>query len=243
MPFTPVNHYPDGDALKQFLLGLSVLAITAAVGGMDTDGAAAAAADDWERQTRWLPFLSPGQSETRTFDPPADSPILFLSAGLLSLSRITVNVVGGSAGVPLAWGRDFRLLPQNAPAQSKPYEMVEFLSGGYRADAWQAGFAGIGYGFSPLAGAYGQAGSMQITGEWGRVPAVPADVAQAVLRMGALQLAPELAAAISGGLVERKDGDETERFAVGSTSAMSTQMAAWERTRERALARWTRPTY
>lgn len=243
MPFTPVDNYPDGAALKQFLLGLSVPAITATLGSLDTDGAAAAAADDWERQTRWLPFLSSGLSETRSFDPPVDSPILFLSAGLLSLTRITVNVVGGSAGVPLVAGRDFRLLPQNAPAQSKPSEIVEFLSGGYPAGAWQAGFAGIGYGFSPLAGAYGQAGSVQITGEWGRVLAVPADAQQAVLRMGALLLAPEMAAAISKGLVERKAGDETERFAAGSVSALSTQMAAWEGVRERALARWTRPSY
>ena len=108
--------YPTGEELRNWLTGAGMLdtPISQAASLIDYEGAVAAAVLRWERDTGYSPFL--GVSQTRTFDPPGPergipgyfAPLpgsisgrglggiggsnkLFVRAGLLALTTLTVN--------------------------------------------------------------------------------------------------------------------------------------------------------
>lgn len=229
--------YPDETALADFLSGLPLPGMAEAAAALDLAGFAAAAADQWEDETGWFPFLADGADSARVFDPPSDSRLLPLAAGLLSLTSLTVGWTGTGTGTAQTAGRQFRLLPQNADARKRPFDAVEWVNG------WFYGYSAAGQGqtlgFGTMANiGNGLAGSIRIVGKWGRQTTLTDDVYQAVLRLGALLAAPSLSALIGGGLVERVAGDERERYS--DKGALAVQIGEWQAVGDRAIDRYRR---
>lgn len=91
----------------------------------DLDALSKAAATAWERVTGWIPFLSSGTDAARTFIvqprrtdnylPRWASRRLFLQAGILSVTSITVN------GTALTQGEDWDFLPRTGAEMAPPY--------------------------------------------------------------------------------------------------------------------------
>lgn len=206
--------YPDNDDLNEFLAAAGFADRSGQdFAGLDLPNKIQAAIDAWEQGSEWLPFLSPGVVQTRLFDPPgpparrgdAFSSLrgggtrLFIGAGLLALSSVAV------AGAEYVQGVQFVLRPDNAALKGKPYTFIEFL-------------------VPPLA----RMGDVAVAGVWGYSLSVPAQVWTAILAQAAALCAPQLALLVSRGLVERKSGDEMEKFAVSGLTPIAAERRMWE---------------
>lgn len=214
----PYPTYPLADDLQAFL-GTPGLDIPPT---LDLASKVESAIDEWEERTGWGPYLSTGQPEMRLFDPPCHSKSLYLQSGLLSLTSLKVGVVpraDGSyapgSGTLLINNRNFYAHPKNAAVRGLVATEIEFLS--------------------PVRGV---PQSIAITGVWGRVLQVPGDVWQAVLQKAAALCAPELAVGISGGVYERREGDEMVRFGGSADGGpLAQQIALWESNFDRLAGR------
>ena len=183
-----------------------------------------AAAEAWEQQVEWLPFLSPGTVQTRVFDPPGPPARrgdsfsslrggggrLFFGAGLLALSSVAV------AGAEYLPSRQFVLRPDNAPLKGKPYTWIEFL-------------------VPPLA----RMSDIAVTGVWGYSLSCPAQAWTAILAYAAALCVPELAILISGGLYKIDD----VQFSGSGLSPLSAEHALWMRQFAQAAEDLRRPQW
>ena len=182
--------YPTNTNLETLLTSLGIPAPS----GLDTSSIIAQAIFAWEQGTGYVPFIS--TNATRYYDPPGftdsfynnvkgGTRLLKLDCGLLTLTSLTIG------GVTKTAGTDFQLMPYNNPAMSKPYEWIKFAA--------------------PV---YGQAKSVVVVGDWGRVSTVVAGdaVFQAVLTI-ALGFSMGIAGfKISGGSILWEEGDVKEEF-------------------------------
>jgi len=224
---------PGSADLQRFLIasGLFSNPPTAAQKYMDLRGAMDAAKEEFERLTGYLPFLSSGEQETRTFDGP-ESSILQLRAGLLSLTSLVINTVTYTEN------SQFVLQPTDAPGRRLPYTYVDFGSG------WQSGGYGLGSDFASGFGAGSAVGlgyvgggrrAISITGVWGYCATLPADVKQALISFGAARVAPRLMHSVTGGLKQQKVGNDSwtwgENFFGG-------QMSAWDAEFQEAVRKY-----
>ena len=139
---------------------------------------------------------------------------LFFGAGLLTPSAVSVAGVAYDAGV------QYVLRPDNASLKGRPYTSLEFL-------------------VPPLA----RMGDVAVSGVWGYCLACPARVRGAVLAKAAALCAPQLALLISRGLVERKAGDEAERFSASGVTPIAAERRMWEAEFDRAVLDLGRQEY
>jgi len=214
---TPLHTtYPAVADAWQYLQGLGFRSYggAAAVSDIVYNGLGskcAAASALFEQQSQWTPYLSSGQDEDCFYDPPFETRTILLNTGLLLLTSLSTGWAPGASGFVQTLGQGFRLVPQNAAHQGRAFEAVEFLSGGY------GGAGGIGYPFGANnfgwgGGPYGMAGSVKITGRWGRVLAPPDDVWQAVLEKAVLMSLPALHMALGQRLIEFSEGGVSEKY-------------------------------
>jgi hypothetical protein len=155
--------------------------------------ALAAAQSEIEQRTGWRPFYATTQTRYYTLDSDRE---LFLDAGLLTCTSVTID---GSAQVK---NTDFWLMPENAdlcvPAQ--PWTLIEF--GAERTSARRG---------------------CVIVGSWGRAASMPDDVLLAQLCRAASLVAPQVASKVSGGALEWREGDVTEKH-----GGLAKDAEAWE---------------
>jgi hypothetical protein len=215
MPDRP--NYPDAEALKSYAGSMGLMAVKTQPLAAEWAGqAAGAAAAEWERKAGWRPFLAPTDAEgnpvetTRYFDPPTDTRFIGLNAGLLTLTSLATGATTSTPGTVRPVDAFFRLLPQNAPAMGRPFDCVEFLSSGY-SGSYGPGFGPGGFGYFGF-GPYGRAGSVAVTGAWGRQLLLSDDVYRAVLALGLITALPELATLRRKGLVSWTEGGVTENY-------------------------------
>lgn len=197
--------YPTADNLSDFLTDAGLLASITLTATSLTD-AANAAAQRWERETGYVPFLA--RAESRRFDPPGPErgPVgiytglnnvggsrkLFLDGGLLSVTALQVNVTDLPLLVPpttYVLNQDFFLRPAIAQDEQRPYSWIEFR-----------------------VPQYGNPRSIQVSGEFGFCRELPPDAWGAILRAGALELLPSVAQRIHGGASSWAVGTEREQL-------------------------------
>lgn len=194
---------------------------------LDPAGKVQAAIDAWEEAADWLPFLSPGVVQTRTFDPPGPparrggfsslrggGTRLFLGAGLLTPPVVTV------AGVQYEAGFQYLMRPDNAPLKGKPYTWIEFL-----------------------VAVQGRAGDIAVSGVWGYSLSVPAQAWTAILAQSTALCAPQLALLVSRGVIERKAGDEMEKYSAAGVTPLSAERGMWEAQFAEAVLDLRRPEW
>lgn len=218
--------YPSGSDVELFLAGAGMLPTDAtqlAAVRMQCTGWAEAAAEDWEHDTGWEPYLAGSADTTRMFtprdvlEPRNEPPMLDLKGGLLSATTITVDVQPGNPGVQLTEGSDFWLKPDNAPAKGRPYTWVEF----WRVPGWA--YFGLG----------ADQRSIVIVGKWGYTASVDAHVRQALLCHAASNAAPMLAAARTGGMQKWSEADTSEAYSDNPFGAMQ---EVWQREYDKAVS-------
>ena len=198
-------YYPRQEHLELFLrsTGLPALQNDVARSLLDLNTQIGAAIEEWERRTKWVPFLATDQ--TRFFDPPGanrgqggvgfgglggigggslgGSNLLFLEAGLLAVTSVATNLtLDDPVGSVLTEKRDFWLNPTSAPSAGMPYMAIKFRF--------------------PI---YGEPESIQVIGTWGRSATVPDNAFNAIVQYAACLVMPQIALLINGGL-ESLDG-------------------------------------
>jgi hypothetical protein len=191
--------YPDGNEGASFLRASGMLTGLSNNLMPDIDAACGlaiyAAVAEWERLTRYQPFLASSADSTRLFDVPT-STILDLMGGIVTLTSVSV------AGSLYTAGRQYTPGPSNAVARGKPYTYLDFGALSYPYSA-----AGGALGILP-----GLRQSIQVTGTWGFSLIVPPDVRLVILREMAATLAPSLSVARFGGLVSWTEAGVTENY-------------------------------
>jgi len=205
--------WPDGGDLAQFLgdVGFDTSALATSI-----DTYVSAAIYDFERVTGRQPFL--GTTQTRLFNPPGPNdrrtrsnvmPMvgggrrLSLQSGLVSLTSLNVGVtIDNPVGTAYTANRDFFLRPNNAPAEKRPYDLIEFLN--------------------PQ---YGQFSSIQVVGMWGWQATIPDDAWLAVLSRAAIKMLPVMTGAKTGGVAKVTLGPNS--FDFGQGGAFSNERKQW----------------
>lgn len=129
---------------------------------------AAAAKDEWETVTGWLPYLAGSTPTTRRFRTIGPDGLLQFNAGLLSLSSLTINDVAKTLNT------DFVYYPENAAESGLPYTALEFSYGSAYGSWASTGFYGAG-----------RPGQIVVTGIWGKVEILPAAAWEAIQKRGA----------------------------------------------------------
>lgn len=102
--------YPTGTELADFLVGRGIL--TAVPGDLDDlNTCMLDVVQQWEKDTGWIPFLSPGGDITRTYD--LEGNLLFLECGLLTCDSLEID------GNELTEGTNFWLQPANEDRKTR----------------------------------------------------------------------------------------------------------------------------
>lgn len=178
-----------------------------------------AAKEDFEFRTGWEPFLA--TTQTRKYDG-MESGLLDLEGGLLTLTSLKVGTTNDYAGDLQTEGRDFKLLPRNAPLRGRPYTMIEFA--GYLRDSIT--------------------GWVEIQGSWGRFATIPQVVYQAHLQQAARsrQIQSTGGSSISGTVSEVRQDDLTIKTTEtsGSSTDETTAIGAWQKSWDALIACYKR---
>lgn len=135
----------------------------AAVADSRAELAAQAVAAEFERRVGWEPFLAGATATERVFVATNGGGLLDIDGGLISTPTLTV---GGTAYDSTR----FQTVPLNALSKGRAITGLQFYSGLYSASS---------YSFVP---------QIKVTGRWGRVATVPADVWNACLRLAMVQV-------------------------------------------------------
>ncbi len=227
---------PTVNDLYAMLYGAGVISAnppTGAQASLDYAGELAAAIEDFERATGYIPFLADTVDVTLTFSPgdidwpPHDYPHLDFGksggpGGIVSVTSLRTGVSQSSSGTLLTQGVDYVLRPANAALKSRPYTYLEFIK-------------------APQFGYYGLAGdvdSIKIVGKRGYWSTVPDLAFQGMLAGAARRLVPALAAAVRRGASGWKEGDVSVTY--GAKGPFSAQRDDWEAQEKRAIARFRR---
>ena len=155
------TRYPNGADVVNNLIGGNYYpsdATQAAVTDSRAELAAQAVAAEFERRVGWEPFLAGATATERVFVATDGGGLLDIEGGLISAP--TLNV-GGTAYDSTR----FQTVPLNALSKGRAITGLQFYSGLYSAS---------NYSFVP---------QIKVTGRWGRVATVPADVWNACLRL------------------------------------------------------------
>lgn len=132
--------YPDGNALRDFLLSNDL--VNEDYAG-DFAGPIQASIENWERETGYAPFLSSGQDKTLRFDPPGPeySPRRSYTGLIYGNQRRgggrRLDLDGGIIGEPtvltvddrvMVRDQDYDLVPENSDDKGQPFTIVRFAS-------------------------------------------------------------------------------------------------------------------
>lgn len=228
--------FPTASDLSTYVSGLNLFdssELAAVLARLNLTDKAAAAAQAFQEQAGWFPFITDGSDVSRRFDPPGPNSghggiwdvrggkwVLNLRAGL-SGTPAPVIVMGYSAsstnpqaGTTLVAEDDYWLLPEEAPLMSKPYTHVEFA-----VSMW------------------GAPRSIRVTGRFGYGANVPEDAWQAVLQYGASMAWPDLAVNLSLGLLSYTEAGVTE---TSGPKALADYNEQWQANFQRAVNRYQR---
>lgn len=220
--------YPTDDDLETYLRGLNLFTaaqLAAALPYLALDEKVAASSAEWERVTGWRPFLAGVTEIRRLFDPPGPNrgtgtrgggTFLILDQGLVVLAAVHTDVVPATtpSGTALVIEDDYRLWPYNAAWDNQPYTAIEFV-----------------------ARRYALAKTIGVTGLWGYTQTLPDDVWQAILQHAAGIAFAELRERRTGGMIEWKQAETSERYGEHFLEASEEN---WRRRFERAAMRYQR---
>ena len=220
----PKDYYPRQEHLGLFLrsTGLPALQNEVTLSLLDLNAQIDASIAEWERRTRWVPFLA--TTQTRWFDPPGanrgqggvgygglgglgggslgGSNLLFLDAGLLSVTSVATHLTDTDmAGTVQLEKRDFWLSPTSAPSAGMPYMAIKFR--------WPV---------------YGDPQSIQVVGSWGRGATLPDNGWNAILQYAASLIMPQVAFLVNGGLESWTEAGVTEKYA----KILEVQVPFWQ---------------
>lgn len=195
--------YPDGTAVAAFLTthGITLTAAQEAL----TDGAASAAAQEFERAVD-RSMLPGSAASLRTFDPPVNRDSVLFCDDLSATPTLVQLAPYGATAETLTLGLDYWLKPDNALAKGEPVTRLQFRR------RWT----------SPLSSALRQ--SLQITGLWGYAAHLPEDVWLAVCMRAAYGLWSQVTQTATGGLLGWKDEDRSVDYGVERWNSM---LATW----------------
>ena len=183
------NAYPVDSDITALINGSGITLPS----GYSTSGYAAAAIDEWEKLTGFIPFLNTEGSSAQTFDPPGVRPnaksygslyggerVMALKGGLVSVASVV------SSGQTMVLGTDYRLRPGNAAAKGKPFTWIEFAY--------------------PI---WGLPDSVVVTGVFGYCSgSIPQTAWDAIVRIGAAMVARDVLQGIYASPTDIKEGDE-----------------------------------
>lgn len=190
----PKTAWPTTTEVTNRLTGWGVTSIPTGVTLQDEIDAAV---EEFERLTRFDPFLANAGTSTRVFDPPGEhgDPYVFLfPGGAISVTTLKVGKTAGYAGTALTSGTHFFL---ERDAENEPYTRVRFAE--------------------PQ---YGPPQSLEIVYREGYAVNLPLDAWVAVLNRAASRVY-SMAQASTGGIVRRlkQDSVEVEYAAAGGVAA------------------------
>ncbi len=176
---------------------------------IDFNTALATAQKHIERETMFEPFLATASSSL-TFDPwevkyNSERLLLQLPGGLASNHPVTI--VANSQ--TLTQDSDYWMMSQRAIAAGKPFYAIEFLH--------------------PPSG---PRKSLVITGYWGYSDVLPDYIFRAHVQLTCVQIAPEIAQALSGGLISWKEADTEEAY---GADRLKVAVAGWNDAANKAI--------
>lgn len=174
---------------------------------------------EFERRTSRIPFLKDSSDVDRFFDPPiagSHGQFIYLDAGLLELTSITIGYIGVGTGTVLNEGADFVLHDYNAPAEGRPWEKIQLTT----TLNWRA-YNEASPNFS------GRARSLKVTGKWGYSTTVPEDVYQACLRLGASFAFKDIREGLAGGPTSWTEGSVSEKIDANLLSSLGVTMESY----------------
>lgn len=207
--------YPSAADLSAFLDGAFHTQAQLDLSSFDLATAAQAGTLRFERETGRVMLAT--ASSARTFDPPVGGQsMLNLGEELAEVVTVTAQ---GTTQVALT---DYRLLPQNAGARGRPYNLLQLNQRFY----------------PPIYPALWN--SVVVTGYWGYSrTGIGEDAWMAMLAAGALWLLPEIVTQVAGGAISVSEADMTESYGAKPFDFLREQ---WDMLFDRALARWRRVT-
>ena len=189
--------YPTATEVKTFVVGAGVVVPAA----FSFDPHSFAASKEWERLTRYRPFLAAAADATYKYDPPGPNRTteyrggarkLFLDRGFVSISEVRSAVTGqDTSGTLLVVDDDYRLWPPNATVDLEPFTIIDFI--GART---------------------GVPHSITVKGIAGYSILLTADVYQAVLELAAGNAMVALKTGLAGDTIDWTEGDVRERSSV-----------------------------
>lgn len=152
------------------------------------------AVEEWERRTKWMPFLAETSDSTTYFDYYGGT--LDLKGGYVAFTSVTVNIDTGYAGEVLAANDAYHALPSHADGVGRPYTELLFQDPPQRL-----------------------ARSVKVVGKRGFAVTIPFDAWEAVLDW-AVRYVLTFAAGTQGQVVEFQQDTVKKKFA--STSGDGT---------------------
>lgn len=216
------SSYPGAADLVSFLIsgGLLPVSPSALQQFIDTELVMERAIEEWERETRYTPFLADTADQTIYYSPtdiefpPNDYPLLDLAkaggpGGIVSVTSLKVAVTSTSTGTTLSLTQDYALRPRNAPLKEKPYTYIQFT---------RTPFAGVW----PLGSV---ADSIVLTAKRGYWPTLNPIAKHSILARAAELIVPVVAAQKQDGAVQWREGDVQRQHGPGGP--YSAQMAQW----------------
>jgi hypothetical protein len=192
--------YPDSDDVMTLLSGAGITVPD----NLDVDALIAEAIDDWEKRTRYKPFLGEATARDYTYDPPGvnqhgpcrgGGTTLLLKRGFVADAgepiTVTAGVTNDSAGTLLVEGTDYDLEPANAINDLVPFTSIEFRCRRYGAPR-----------------------SIVVNGKSGYSLEIPANAWGAIRKMGAVKVleAMQEAYAAAGAVISEKSGDDEIKY-------------------------------
>lgn len=193
------SSYPGDQDLVDFLscAGLWDSSMTDCVSGF-----AAAAAEQWEMETGYIPFLSSGASGTYYYDPPGSvskayqypwrggGKILEFDGSFISISAIDTGInFDNPTGSSVDLNRFIYFIPNNYSNRHLPIEGIEFT---YQI--------------------WGSPRSIRVKGVPGYTLTLPHRVWLAILNKAAAMFIPVVQGFITNGVLEMREADVAERY-------------------------------
>lgn len=172
----------------------------------DLETAAEAGRQTFERLTHRV-MLAPVGDVTKEFDPTLARNGILVIPDLIALTSIAYQPEGSTSTL---WTQntDFWPLPDNAPDNSLPYQMIR-LNRSFYAPIWGAGWR-----------------SIRITGRWGFGTTIPEDAWLAMVQLGAMELVAGLEQAISGGVLSWHSANRGEQYSIRPLGSLADQWTA-----------------
>lgn len=156
--------------------------------GLDADEVIAEAVSEWDRATKWSPFLAEESDSETVFDYFGGR--LDFRGGYTEVTEVAANIDSGNpSGTVLTEGTDYRLYPSHAPNVNRPYTDIVFVT-------------------SVLKGV----GTVKVTGKRGYCTTIDRDAWYAVLDR-AVKTVLEFRAGEKGQVVEFQQDTVRKKFA------------------------------